>query len=62
MPILVTCRCGKSYNLKDEMAGKLVRGPSCGQDTRVPEAVAVQPAFDRGKLLVRPARGDREGG
>jgi len=57
MPITVACSCGKSYTLKDEMAGKLVKCEGCGKSLRVeaghetlPQA---DPAFDRDKFLLR---------
>lgn len=58
MPIPVTCKCGSSYSLKEEHAGKAVRCPKCGETIRV-EAPAVRrepqadPAFDRDKFLLR---------
>ena len=36
MPIRVSCQCGKALNVKDEMAGKAVKCPGCGQVIRVP--------------------------
>lgn len=60
MPVLVTCECGTSYDLKDEFAGKLVKCPQCGRPARAPVAVAVaappgqlDPAFDRDIFLLR---------
>lgn len=35
MPIPVACQCGRSYTLKDEFAGKLVKCPRCGASIRV---------------------------
>ena len=56
MPIAVTCRCGRSYNFKDELAGKSVKCPDCGETIRV-EAEAprpqADPALDRDKFLLR---------
>jgi hypothetical protein len=31
MPVMVTCRCGQSFRAIDELAGKVVNCPSCGQ-------------------------------
>jgi uncharacterized protein YxjI len=57
MPVLVTCECGTSYDLKDEFAGKLVKCPNCGRPARAPSvATAVaggDPAFDRDTFLLR---------
>lgn len=59
MPVLVTCDCGTSYDLKDEFAGKLVKCPQCGRPARAPSAgprTAVaegDPAFDRDIFLLR---------
>lgn len=58
MSIVVTCRCGSSYNLKDELAGKVVKCPKCGGHIRVPVTQGrieqpSDPAFDRDKFLVR---------
>jgi len=57
MPVLVTCECGTSYDLKDEFAGKLVKCPHCGRPARAPSvATAVaggDPAFDRDIFLLR---------
>ena len=35
MPIPVACQCGRSYTLKDEFAGKLVKCPRCGASIQV---------------------------
>lgn len=59
MAVSVKCRCGRSYNLKDEFAGKVVRCPHCGGQVSVPGKVAVEarpqadPAFDRDVFLLR---------
>lgn len=58
MPVLVTCECGTSYDLKDEFAGKLVKCPNCGRPARAPSAVTgpaaqADPAFDRDTFLLR---------
>jgi uncharacterized protein YxjI len=61
MPVLVTCECGTSYDLKDEFAGKLVKCPSCGRPARAPSAAGAgprsqgqaDPAFDRDTFLLR---------
>jgi uncharacterized protein YxjI len=58
MPVLVTCECGTSYDLKDEFAGKLVKCPNCGRPARAPSAATRSPtqldtAFDRDIFLLR---------
>lgn len=39
MPIEVTCTCGRELNLRDELAGKVVRCPACAGSVQVPVAV-----------------------
>jgi uncharacterized protein YxjI len=56
--VRVTCECGASYDLKEEFAGRLVKCPQCGRETRAPSAaVAAQgqadPVFDRDIFLLR---------
>jgi len=56
--IRVTCECGTSYDLKAEFAGKLVKCPQCGRETRVPSAglpvqVQADPVFERDLFLLR---------
>lgn len=58
MSVRVGCECGTSFELKDELAGKVVRCPQCSRENRVPgAAVAVQvqadPVFDRDIFLLR---------
>jgi uncharacterized protein YxjI len=59
MSVRVTCRCGTSYELKDELAGRLVKCPQCGQETRAPGGTAaiarpqVDAVFDRDLFLLR---------
>lgn len=56
MAIAVQCACGQQYQLKDDLAGKLVQCPACGAalraepPTRRPQA---DPAFDHDKFLLR---------
>jgi len=58
MGVSVKCRCGRSYSLKDEFAGKVVRCPHCGAQVSVPAKAAVaarrqaDPAFDRDVFLL----------
>ncbi|MEK7468212.1 MAG: hypothetical protein AAB074_12430 [Planctomycetota bacterium] len=37
MPISTSCSCGRKLNLKDELAGKTVKCPQCGNGVRVPD-------------------------
>jgi len=57
MPILVTCRCGAEYDLKDEFAGTLVQCPQCGASQRVTSALTpdsqADPLFARDIFLLR---------
>ena len=56
MPITATCRCGKSFTLKDEFAHTAIRCPSCGGTFTVgaSERVAqADPLFERDKFLIR---------
>lgn len=61
MPITVTSACGKSFALKDEMAGRLVKCPECGEELRVPGGASpsapafdnLDPVFMRKKFLLR---------
>ena len=39
MPIAVSCQCGKTLNVRDELAGKAVKCPACQQVIRVPAQV-----------------------
>ncbi len=53
MAVQVTCKCGETYSLKDEFAGKLVTCPKCGATSRAPSVKAqADPAFDRDKFLL----------
>jgi hypothetical protein len=40
MAIAVTCRCGKKFKVKDELAGKVVRCPQCQIPLRIPNRQA----------------------
>lgn len=58
MSIAVTCTCGRSYTLKDDLAGRDLTCPSCGAVVRVPAPPAAagssgDPVFDRDKFLIR---------
>ena len=37
MPLTVTCDCGRTLRLKEELAGRKVRCPSCAGALTVPE-------------------------
>ncbi|MEX2157695.1 MAG: hypothetical protein WD773_12750 [Gemmatimonadales bacterium] len=56
--VRVTCECGTSYDLKEEFAGRLVKCPQCGRETRAASAAAAaqaqaDPVFDRDIFLLR---------
>jgi uncharacterized protein YxjI len=58
--VRVICRCGTSYELKDEFAGKLVKCPQCARENRVPDlpqpvsaTPQADPVFDRDVFLLR---------
>ncbi|HET7039279.1 MAG TPA: hypothetical protein VFH97_05285 [Gemmatimonadales bacterium] len=61
MSLTVTCRCGTTYELKDEFANRLVTCPQCGATNRVPapapaasaEALPADPVFGRDVFLLR---------
>jgi uncharacterized protein YxjI len=58
MSVLVTCECGTSYELRDEFAGKLVKCPHCGRQSRaasagVPAKTQADGVFDRDIFLLR---------
>jgi uncharacterized protein YxjI len=61
MAIALSCTCGKPFNLKDELLGKLVQCPACGATLRAqpkpspmqPAPEGVDPAFHRDKFLLR---------
>ena len=44
MPIPIKCQCGKALKVKDELAGKAVKCPGCGQAIRVGAAPGTKPA------------------
>ena len=58
MPISVPCQCGKSLNVRDELAGKAVKCPACQKVLQVPAnktpAAAAQPAKTAAKTAPRP--------
>ncbi|SMP61774.1 hypothetical protein SAMN06265222_107165 [Neorhodopirellula lusitana] len=60
MPIPIKCQCGKSLSVRDELAGKAVKCPSCGKPVRVPAAsgkpAAGQPARRPAGAPASPAR------
>ena len=36
MPIPVSCQCGQAFRAKDDLAGKRVKCPKCGQPLQIP--------------------------
>lgn len=57
MPIAVACQCGKRFQAKDELAGKRVKCPGCGNPLAIPTP---QPAGGGNELddLFGPPAGD----
>ncbi|MCZ6690321.1 MAG: hypothetical protein O7H41_12005 [Planctomycetota bacterium] len=62
MPITVSSSCGRSFTLKDDLAGQLVQCPDCNEEIRVPGGTGtelrrsfegIDPAFHLGKFLLR---------
>jgi hypothetical protein len=56
MSIAVACRCGSTYNLKDEYAGTVITCPKCGGSINVglvARAPQGDPIFGRDKFLLR---------
>ena len=43
MPITVECKCGKAFQLPDNLAGKRGRCPACGEEIQIPAAVDAAP-------------------
>ena len=50
MAIPVTCQCGKKYQAKDELAGRQLKCPACGQILVVPQSHSPEPEVDLGDL------------
>lgn len=46
MPVTVTCGCSKTFSLKDEFAGRVVKCPGCGGSVRVRNSTATEPAHE----------------
>lgn len=44
MPLVIDCLCGKKLKVRDELAGKKVKCPGCGQAIAAPAPVEVEPA------------------
>lgn len=54
MTIVVTCTCGRSLPLRNELAGELIRCPACGGTIDVPTvSLQADPVFDRDRFLLR---------
>jgi hypothetical protein len=56
MPIKVACKCGQSFAAKDELAGKQVKCPKCGQPLVIPKPQAQKPAGGAGQARQGGAR------
>lgn len=53
MPIRVSCSCGKTLAVKDELAGKAVRCPACQKPVKVPAAGATSTGVQAGATPAR---------
>jgi uncharacterized protein YxjI len=61
MPVTVTCGCSKTFSLKDEYSGRMVKCPGCGGSVRVREDTTpaltpdseADPIFGRDVFLLR---------
>lgn len=54
MTIVVTCTCGRSLPLRNDLAGELIRCPACGGTIDVPTiSLQADPVFDRDRFLLR---------
>src|SRR5258708_2945211 len=64
MPITLQCSCGKSYRLKDELAGRKVRCTGCNNIQTVPQPKPAEDEFEEVELeeipKVRAAQSVRE--
>src|SRR6516225_7048814 len=54
MPILVNCRCGQSYSVRDEFAGQPVQCVTCGQVVLVPAPLPPPPPSSGPRLRQVP--------
>jgi len=57
MPISVACECGKSFRVKDELAGRRIRCPYCETSISVPDPAAPEKSVARSSQAV--VAGDR---
>lgn len=55
MPISVPCQCGKTLNVRDELAGKAVKCPACQKILQVPASKITAAAAQPAKAAPRPA-------
>lgn len=61
MPIELTCTCGRTLNLRDELAGMLIRCPGCSGTLQVPisaEQVEIVEAVAAGPPPLPQAKGN----
>ena len=47
MPVIATCACGATYNLKDEYAGQTLGCPACGDAVEVPQLPPPPPRHEQ---------------
>lgn len=58
MPISTSCSCGRKLNLKDELAGKMVKCPQCGSPLKVPDGKSTATAVATPPPTLRSAPPD----
>jgi uncharacterized protein YxjI len=58
MPVTVTCGCSKSFSLKDEYVGSLVKCPACGGSVRVRGGASTELAPTRAPALTPESDAD----
>ena len=55
MPIQISCQCGKTLKVKDELAGKAVKCPGCGKPIRVGQSKPSAPQKQKQAQAQAPA-------
>lgn len=60
MPITLKCGCGKTLQVRDELAGKRARCPACGKIVPIPSPITRKPPILEGKLITSREREDIE--
>ncbi len=55
MPIKVSCQCGQKFTAKDQLAGKAVKCPKCGQPLRIPSPAGPPKSKPQAQSLQAPS-------